>query len=153
MLVGAIFQKASELQALKKSSDLRVQRSAQWTVLLFTGEYKFPGKTRRSFQFITDMSFYFWSDISLSGAGPMLWRLPCCYTNASKLQCFLRKMFFNRPVIKNPNKGENLQGEGKNEVTFLGPLLYFDPKQLFNNVSVTNITNVYYQGSLGMQIF
>jgi hypothetical protein len=46
LLVGAIFQKACKLQTLQKSSDLPVQRSAQWTVLLFKGEYAFPGKTR-----------------------------------------------------------------------------------------------------------
>jgi len=46
VLVGAIFQKACKLQTLQKPSDLPVQRSAQWTVLLFKGEYALPGKTR-----------------------------------------------------------------------------------------------------------
>jgi len=46
MLVGTIFQKAYTLQALQKPSDLHVQRSAQWTILLFKGEYAFLGKTR-----------------------------------------------------------------------------------------------------------
>jgi hypothetical protein len=49
VLVGAIFQKASKLQALQKSCDLPVQRAAQWTVLLFKGEYTFPGKTGHHF--------------------------------------------------------------------------------------------------------
>jgi hypothetical protein len=46
VLVGALFQKACKLQTLQKSSDLPVQRSAQWTVLLFKGEYALPGKTQ-----------------------------------------------------------------------------------------------------------
>jgi len=46
VLVGTIFQKAYILQALQKSSDLPVQCSSQRTVLLFKGEYAFPGKTR-----------------------------------------------------------------------------------------------------------
>jgi len=45
VLIGTIFQKTCKLQTLKKSSDLPVQRSAQWTVLLFKGEYALPGKT------------------------------------------------------------------------------------------------------------
>jgi hypothetical protein len=44
--VGALLQKAGELQAHQKSSDLPVQCSAQRTVLLFKGEYTFPGKTQ-----------------------------------------------------------------------------------------------------------
>jgi hypothetical protein len=63
-------------------------------------------------------------------------RLPCFYSNASKLQHFLRKTFFDRPVTNNPNKGKILQGEYKNEVKCFYPLLYIDLKQLFRNVLV-----------------
>jgi hypothetical protein len=44
---------------------------------------------------------------------------------------------------------KNIKLKCKNEVRFFDPLLYFDLKPLFDNVSVTDITNVYYQGSLG----
>ena len=65
VLVGAIFQKASKLQALQKSSDLLVWCSTQCTVSLFTGEYMFPCKRWQSFLSITDVSFYIRSAASL----------------------------------------------------------------------------------------
>lgn len=41
-----------------------------------------------------------------------------------------------------------LQRNSKNYVHFLGPLLYFDLKQLPHNISIVRITNAYYQASL-----
>lgn len=67
VLVGPVFQKASKLEALQQASDLLVWCSGQWTVLLFTGKCIFPGKTRQSFQFVTDMCFYLWRCASLCG--------------------------------------------------------------------------------------
>lgn len=47
-------------------------------------------------------------------------------------------------------KGETYMGNVKIKFIFWDPLLYFDPEQLFHNLSIIKITNVHYQDNVAI---
>lgn len=70
-------------------------------------------------------------------------------------QCFLQKQVFFYQTSRNKKLKECniLQGKHTILVHFSDQLWQFNPKQLFHNISITKITNAYFQGNLGRYHF
>jgi hypothetical protein len=50
------------------------------------------------------------------------------------------------------NRETTYMGNVNINFTFWDPLLYFDPMQLFHNISIIKITNVHYQDNVAIQL-
>jgi phosphatidate phosphatase APP1 len=55
----------------------------------------------------------------------------------------LSNQFFNEQVIRNVLQGKTCHTKMQKSGYFFDKLLYFDPKKIFHNTSVTKITNAY----------
>ena len=65
-----------------------------------------------------------------------------------------KQVFFKQTSRNKELKEYNiLQGKCTILVHYSDQLWYFNPKKLFHNISVTKITNAYFQGNLGKYHF
>jgi len=75
---------------------------------------------------------------------PIRWtRSPIVCYLMIKVKCFLSNQLFNRQVIKNVLQRKTCHAKISKSGSFFDKLLYFDPKKIFHNTSLTNTTNAY----------